>query len=120
MKPIRPSLKPISMTEPLPERGQRSVEGGDDENGEDEDENFRDDEIAVEYEPTDPDAPMDMAQRHDELDDLFADGNENSQGAAVEEASIKHQRVEVEFDLDENFLCHPCVAKDILKFLKLA
>ena len=38
------------MTEPLPERRERSDEGGDDQNGEDEDENSRDDEIAVEYE----------------------------------------------------------------------
>ena len=73
MKPIRPSLNPVSDSHP--ERRREGAGEGDkaEQDGEDEDGKDSEDAGMINYEATEPDSPAEAVQRGDDLGDLFAE-----------------------------------------------
>ena len=109
MKPIRPSLNPVSDSHP--ERRREGAGEGDkaEQDGEDEDGKDSEDAGMINYEATEPESPAEAVQRGDDLGDLFADGNQDDTKLQTLAGSrAEDNEVVVQFMDDENFLCHPC------------
>ena len=106
-------MNPLSDSHP--ERGREGAGEGDEaeKDGEDEDGKDSDDAGMINYEATEPGSPAEAAQRGDDLDDLFAEGNQDdTKLQTLAENRTEDNEVVVQF-MDqfmdnENFQCHPC------------
>ena len=106
-------MNPLSDSHP--ERGREGAGEGDEaeKDGEDEDGKDSDDAGMINYEATEPGSPAEAAQRGDDLDDLFAEGNQDdAKLQTLAENRTEDNEVVVQF-MDqfmdnENFQCHPC------------
>ena len=112
-------MNPLSDSHP--ERGREGAGEGDEaeKDGEDEDGKDSDDAGMINYEATEPGSPAEAAQRGDDLDDLFAEGNQDdTKLQTLAENRTEDNEVVVQFMDDENFLCHPCGDDRTPKILK--